>query len=50
MKEALERAPINSMNVVGELGAQAGLLDAQEIEVYLKNRPDEYAIKQKPTN
>lgn len=42
---ALQWAPINSMNVVQHVGAQAGLLTEDELEVYLKNSPDWY----KPT-
>jgi ribokinase len=39
---ALQWAPINSMNVVQKVGAQAGLLSEKEIEQYLKNSPDWY--------
>ena len=42
---ALQWAPINSMNVVQKVGAQAGLLNDEEIEQYLKHSPDWY----KPT-
>lgn len=42
---ALQWAPINSMNVVQKVGAQAGLLSEKEIEDYLRNSPDNY----KPT-
>ena len=39
---ALLWAPINSMSVVQKVGAQAGLLDVDEIERYLAKAPDEY--------
>jgi ribokinase len=42
---ALQWAPINSMNVVQEVGAQAGLLKEKEIEHYLRHAPPNY----KPT-
>lgn len=42
--EALEMAPINSMNVVQHIGAQAGLLSLSEIETYLKNKPGSYKV------
>lgn len=42
---ALQWAPINSMNVVQKVGAQAGLLTEAEIDQLLKNSPDWY----KPT-
>lgn len=40
--EALARAPINSMSVVQQVGAQKGLLSLEKIEEYLKNAPAEY--------
>ncbi|MFP4539838.1 MAG: carbohydrate kinase family protein [Candidatus Paceibacterota bacterium] len=40
--EALEWAPINSMSVVQEIGAQRGLLTREKLEEYLRNRPDDY--------
>lgn len=43
---ALTWAPINSMNVVQHLGAQAGLLRAPEVEGYLQNAPEDYSIKE----
>jgi ribokinase len=43
-KQALEYAPINSMSVVQEIGAQKGLLTLAEIETYLRNKPDSYKI------
>jgi ribokinase len=42
---ALQWAPINSMNVVQEVGAQAGLLNEKHIEAYLRKSPEWY----KPT-
>lgn len=48
LQEALQHAPINSMSVVGELGAQAGLLTAQQVEEYSKRAPSEYEVKQTP--
>lgn len=39
---ALQWAPINSMNVVQNTGAQKGLLKEEEIEKYLENAPDWY--------
>lgn len=44
-EEAILRAPINSMNVVQYVGAQAGLLSENEIEHYIKNAPEEYKLK-----
>lgn len=43
---ALKWAPINSMSVVQELGAQAGLLDRTDIETYLKNAPENYNVEE----
>ena len=42
--QALEYAPINSMNVVQEIGAQKGLLTLEQIETYLKNKPESYKV------
>jgi ribokinase len=39
---ALQWAPINSMNVVQKVGAQAGLLSEKELEEFLKNSPEWY--------
>ncbi len=39
---ALQWAPINSMNVVQHMGAQAGLLTESEIEEFLKKAPEWY--------
>lgn len=43
---ALSWAPINSMNVVQKLGAQAGLLDRGSIKRYLKEAPKDYGVKE----
>ncbi len=40
--EALHYAPINSMNVVQEIGAQKGLLTMSELETWLRNAPSDY--------
>lgn len=40
--EALSWGPINSMNVVQHIGAQAGLLPMDELIKYLENRPEDY--------
>lgn len=42
---ALQWAPISSMNVVQHVGAQAGLLDQDEIEALLRKSPDWYRPK-----
>ncbi len=39
---ALSWGPINSMNVVQHIGAQAGLLTQEELEGYLASRPEDY--------
>lgn len=39
---ALQWAPINSMSVVQQTGAQAGLLRERELEEFLRNSPDWY--------
>lgn len=44
MDEAFTWAPINSMNVVQKLGAQAGLLQLDEIKKYLDEAPEDYKI------
>lgn len=43
-KEALLWAPINSMAVVQEVGAQKGLLTRKELEAFLAKAPPEYAV------
>lgn len=42
IEEALLWAPINSMSVVQKVGAQAGLLTAEQIEQYLRKAPKWY--------
>lgn len=44
LETALSWAPINSMSVVQQLGAQAGLLGLSEIQEYLNHAPSEYKI------
>lgn len=44
METALTWAPINSMNVVQHLGAQAGLQTRAEIETWLKKAPKNYKV------
>jgi ribokinase len=46
MEEALLWGPINSMSVVQQIGAQAGLLTQTQIEAYLKNAPAEYKVSE----
>jgi len=46
LKDALARGPINSMNVVQHVGAQAGLLTKNKIEEHLKNAPEDYMVKE----
>jgi sugar/nucleoside kinase (ribokinase family) len=43
--EALSWGPINSMNVVQHIGAQAGLLSREKLEQYLDEKPDHYVVK-----
>ncbi len=42
LEAALLWAPINSMNVVQHVGAQAGLLTSDEIDYYMRNAPANY--------
>lgn len=44
-EEAVRWAPINSMSVVQEIGAQKGLLTRAEIEKYLAEAPEDYVSK-----
>ncbi len=44
-EEALLWGPINSMSVVGKIGAQEGLLPRGEVERFIKEAPAEYALK-----
>lgn len=43
-EECLLRAPINSMSVVQEIGAQKGLLTRDQLESYLQNKPESYTV------
>lgn len=43
-EEALLWGPVNSMNVVQHVGAQAGLLTREKIEEYLQNAPENYKL------
>lgn len=45
LKEALMWAPINSMNVVQKVGAQAGLLSERQLHHYLAKAPRDYHPK-----
>ncbi|HRH55865.1 MAG TPA: carbohydrate kinase family protein [Candidatus Paceibacterota bacterium] len=47
LEEALLWGPINSMSVVQEVGAQAGLLSRAKLEEYLKNAPENYRIEER---
>jgi ribokinase len=44
-RDALLWAPINSMAVVQEIGAQKGLLSRARLEEYLRNAPPEYNVR-----
>lgn len=44
-EEALTWAPINSMSVTQQVGAQKGLLSREKIEKFLKNAPADYVLK-----
>lgn len=46
IESALSWAPINSMNVVQKLGAQAGLLHKDEIKHYLAKAPEWYKAEE----
>jgi ribokinase len=46
IQEALLWGPVNSMSVVQQIGAQAGLLGRARLEQFLKNAPTEYAVKE----
>ncbi len=45
LEEALTFAPINSMSVTQEIGAQKGLLTLPQIEDYLTKAPEDYKLK-----
>ena len=42
LEDALRWAPINSMSVVQQVGARAGLLTREKLEEHLKNAPADY--------
>lgn len=42
LADALRWAPINSMNVVQKVGAQAGLVTEKELQTYLHKAPESY--------
>ena len=42
VEDALRWGPINSMSVVQDVGARAGLLTRAKLEEYLKNAPEDY--------
>ena len=44
--EALRWGPINSMSVVQQVGARAGLLTRPQLEEYLRNAPKDYGVKE----
>jgi len=46
IETALSWAPINSMNVVQKLGAQAGLLNKEQLLRYLAKAPEDYKVKE----
>ena len=46
LDEALLLAPISSMNVVQEVGEQAGLLTSSELRELLKRAPDDYVLQE----
>jgi len=45
VRTALRWAPINSMSVVQQVGARAGLLTVAELEKYLASAPADYQPK-----
>ncbi len=46
LEGALQWAPINSMSVVQQMGAQAGLLSEDKVEAFLKKAPKNYIAQQ----
>jgi ribokinase len=44
LREALLWGPINSMSVVQDVGAQRGLLTREQLEKYIADAPESYAI------
>ena len=45
IKDAIRWAPINSMSVVQQVGARAGLLSRKKLEAYLAEAPADYKPK-----
>lgn len=45
LAEAMAKAPINSMSVVQQVGAQKGLLHSQDIDQLLAEAPENYQVK-----
>jgi len=45
LEGALQWAPINSMNVVQNVGAQAGLLTEEKLDEFLRKSPDWYKVE-----
>jgi sugar/nucleoside kinase (ribokinase family) len=46
LKQAMQWGPINSMSVVQEVGAQAGLLSRSKLEKLLDDAPKDYVPKE----
>jgi len=46
LPDALQRGPINSMNVVQHIGAQKGLLTREKIEELLASAPESYKLEE----
>lgn len=46
LADALTRAPINSMSVVQQVGAQKGLLTEDKLKEFLAKAPEDYKLKQ----
>lgn len=46
LETALTWAPINSMSVVQQIGAQAGLLKKDELQKFLSEAPDDYKVSE----
>jgi len=44
IRDCMMRAPINSMNVVQHVGAQAGLLTLEQLSDYLAKAPEDYKV------
>ena len=46
LETAISWAPVNSMSVVQQLGAQAGLLDKNALQSYIKTAPQNYKVQE----